>query len=297
MPAADLDALIREWGAEGRTIERIAGALWPDRDISAAVANSRAARKTVELVARALGDGEPPVVADFAERSAAVHDAWDRAQEDRPDPDPTLDHVAATRGTFVARAQFLDFEYRLDGSHVVFLGDHDLTSVAVAALDREARLSVVDVDQRVLEHISRVAPTVECHHADLRDGLPAALSGSADLVFTDPPYSPMGVALFVALGLQSLRDHDHGRVVLSYGYGEQHPALGYKVQDELNRLRLVIESLRPDFNQYRGAEAIGGWSDLYVLRPTRRSRAAAERVARSAGRQIYSKGPEAQERR
>src|SRR6266542_1368392 len=70
----------------------------------------------------------------------------------------------------------------------------------------------------------------------------------------------------------SLRHGDFGRVVLCYGFGEQHPSLGFKVQSVLHDLRLVTEAVLPGFNRYQGAEAIGAASALYVCRPTRRSR-------------------------
>lgn len=48
---------------------------------------------------------------------------------------------------------------------MLFLGDHDLTSLALALLRPGARLSVVDVDDDLLECIDRTA-------ADLADAVP-----------------------------------------------------------------------------------------------------------------------------
>ena len=58
--------------------------------------------------------------------------------------------------------------------------------------------------------------------------------------------------------------------MLAYGYGDRHPALGLKVQQAILGLRLAIAAMLPDFNRYRGAQAIGSASDLYVLQPTAR---------------------------
>src|SRR5206468_1587900 len=111
-----------------------------------------------------------------------------------------LDHVAATPATCVARARYLAEHYALEGARVVCLGDHDLTSIALALAAPGARVSVIDVDDELLAYVDRAARSldrrVDCHHADLRVGLPPGVRGAADLVFTDPPYTPAGVRLF-----------------------------------------------------------------------------------------------------
>jgi len=124
--------------------------------------------------------------------------------------------------------------------------------------------------------------------------LPRSLAERFDVVFTDPPYTPAGVRLFLERGLAGLRDTGSGRVVLCYGFGEQHPSLGFKVQSVLHDLRLVTEAVLPGFNRYLGAEAIGAASALYVCRPTRRSRPAASGPPRTDLR-IYTQGRSAEE--
>ena len=206
-----------------------------------------------------------------------------------------LDHVAATPDTCVRRAEFLANRYWLRGARVLFLGDHDLTSLALALLRTGARTSVVDVDDQLLEYIAGAAARhgveVDCVFADLRLGLPPALRESADLVFSDPPYTPEGVRLFVSRGCQAVRRDERSRLLLCYGYGERQPSLGFKVQAVLHELRILIEEVQPQFNRYAGAQAIGSASALYVTRPGSATWKVADRETAAAGR-IYSHGPE-----
>jgi len=205
-----------------------------------------------------------------------------------------LDQVAATPDTCLRRAGFLASRYWLKGAHVVFLGDHDLTSLALGVLRPSARLSVVDVDDDLLEYVvnagSKLGVDVDCWFADLRLGLPPALRESADLVFSDPPYTPVGLRLFAERGCQALKRDERSRLLLCYGFGERQASLGLKVQAVLHQLRLVLVEVQPQFNRYIGAQAIGGASSLYVTRPVRVTWKVVDRgMAAAAG--IYSHGP------
>lgn len=211
-----------------------------------------------------------------------------------PPPMAALDHVTATPETTLRRAEWLRDNYDLRGAHVLCVGDHDLTSLAVCLVEPSARVTVVDLDERVLAHIDGVAAehgsNVRTLHADLRFGLPPAVHGWADLVFTDPPYTPEGMGLFAARAAECLAGAN-SRVLLAYGFSDRSPALGHKVQQELLRLGMVFEAILPGFHRYHGAQAIGSASALYVCRPTARTR-------KLAGKQtaaIYTHGPQSVE--
>lgn len=214
-----------------------------------------------------------------------------------PTSDLDLDHVTATADTALRRALFLFTRFDLADSTVLCVGDHDLTSVALALISPGTRVEVVDIDERVLAHIDatteRLGVQVRTHAADLRLGLPSTLRGTADVVFTDPPYTPDGVELFVRRGLEGMSDPRQGRVLLSYGVSEASPKPAATTQARLLRMDLLVEAMWPDFNRYHGAESIGAASDLYVLRPL--SRTVPSPVGDTA--RVYSQGVNAKEAR
>jgi len=218
-----------------------------------------------------------------------------------PRPRADLDHVAATATTVLARGVWLRDAYDLTGAHLLCVGDHDLTSLAVASLIPGLRVTVVDVDDDLLDFIGAQAArrglAIRTLFADLRFGLPPSVVGAADLVFTDPPYTPEGVALFCARGAEGLRDREHGRVLLAYGYSDRAPTLGWKVQRALSDAGFVLEAMLPAFHAYDGAEAIGARADHYVCRPTPHTWRQLERASgpwRAAGEAaqtaIYTRG-------
>ena len=288
------------------------------RDLAELVRLSAAPRRSVEDVLTALGDdlerdGERvrikpglaasyeryhlPHYADPLDAAVAAHDKllakigeW---VAEVPPPLAALDHVQATPETVLRRALWLDARYDLASSSVLFLGDHDLTSLAVRAIAPSAELTVVDLDERVLSYLDeRGERTIRTAHADLRVGLPPALSGRADLVFSDPPYTSEGMGLFAARGLQALGEPSEGRLLFAYGYSPRHPALGAQVQRSLATLGLTFEAILPDFNRYFGAQAIGSAADLYVCQPTAKSKKMRGGKGKSA---IYTHGPQSVE--
>jgi N4-bis(aminopropyl)spermidine synthase len=331
-PLAAVQELKSSFGIDARRIDSV-GCLLTDGEfhpVEDLVSLTGTSRRTVEAVLQAA---EPHLEASggrvritgaharaYAEEFGCadrgpVHDPWDElarrdpallAQTERlvgraPVPRHELDQVPATAVTALKRGHYLRRTFDLRGAHVLCVGDHDLTSLGLflAGGADGLRVSVADIDEPLLEYIDTEAARrgfdVGCYFADLRLGLPAALRDSAQLAFTDPPYTPAGVHLFVTRGLQGLSDQRHGRVLLAYGFGEQQPALGLAVQEALEPLHLVYEAVLPRFNHYTGAQAIGSTAALYVLRPTRRSASAAQAGAGGPRPELYTQGAQSVE--
>ena len=318
-------------GIGARRIDAV-GCLLTDgefRSVAELVSLTGTSRRTVEAVLRAAeryldrSDGRVRISAPHAPayagefgcgRDAAVRDPWDGLArrdpaalaeaaglvERAPAPQRDLDQVPATAVTVLKRGHYLLRSFDLRGAHVLCVGDHDLTSLGLflAGGANGLRVSAVDADEALLAYLDAEARQrgfdVRCYAADLRLGLPTALRESSQLVFTDPPYTPDGVRLFVTRGLQGLADTRNGRVLVAYGFGEQ-PALGLAVQQALSPLHLTYEAVLPGFNRYAGAEAIGGAAALYVLRPTRRSLSAAQAAADDPGLGLYTHGTQSVE--
>ncbi|SHG45111.1 Protein of unknown function DUF43 [Streptoalloteichus hindustanus] len=290
-----LDELVRIPAVPRRTVEELLAVLGDDveqRGDRWRLAPARAEAYRARFALDAL-----PAL-DQAAALTSHTDLLDRVRSDVaavPPPLAALDHVQATPESVLRRALWLAENYDLDGARLLLLGDHDLTSLAACAVAPGLSVTVVDLDERVLEFVDRIARErgydIRCLHADLRFGLPPAATEWADLVFSDPPYTPEGMGLFAARGLSALREPELGRLALVYGYSDRAPALGLKVQQELQRLGLVFEAVLPAFDRYQGAQAVGSASSLYVCQPTARSRKLAERPQVA----IYTHGPQSVE--
>lgn len=289
-----LAVLIRESALPRRSVEFLLQTAEPDLQrldgtvqLRPEVRDSYIARFRLDAVRRTPTADPVSATPDLLARISRYISAGPAGQRD-------LDHVAATAETVVRRALWLNRTYHLGGARLLCAGDHDLTSLAVAAVNPDVAITVVDLDERILEFIAAQAGAdgydIRCLFADFRLGIPATADGWADLVVTDPPYTPEGVRLFLGRGLQTLRDRKNGRLVMAYGYSPREPELGRKVQEAIQDLSLVFEAILPNFNRYHGAQAVGSASDLYVLQPTARTWKTYERQLARTRTNIYTHG-------
>jgi N4-bis(aminopropyl)spermidine synthase len=329
---AAIQELKASFGIDARRVDWVGCLLTDGRfcSVEELVSLTGTSRRTVEAVLRAAEpdvewlDGRARICGPHARAYAEefrcgqnppARDPWDemagrdpvaltevaRLIEHAPAARRDLDQIPATALTVLKRGHYLLRSFDLRGAHVLCVGDHDLTSLGLFLAGGAAglRVSVVDIDESLLEHIDTEAGRrgfgIRCYFADLRLGLPAALHDSSQLIFTDPPYTPEGVHLFVTRGLQALTDQRNGRVIVAYGFGERQPALGLAVQQALSPLHLTYEAVLPGFNRYAGAQAIGSTAALYLLRPTGRSGSAARASAGGLRPELYTRGAQSVE--
>jgi hypothetical protein len=169
----------------------------------------------------------------------------------------------------------------LAGQRVIVLGDDDLISLAVAAFAalpaaaaRPRRLTVVDSDPDLLGYLAeRTADgevPVELIEHDLRQPLPAGLTGVFDVACTDPPYTAAGAELFLSRAVAALAGGP-GRHVF-FSFGARRPEETLRTQRLIADLGLTVRSLVPGFNSYTGAGILAGASHLYHLRTTGQAR-------------------------
>jgi predicted methyltransferase len=241
--------------AEGRAV--ISGRRWPD-----------------------LGLGEA-----FGSRDSAafawLEDATERLSRvagNAPQARVDLDQAHCTVETKLRRVRYLA-RRRLLTRPILFLGDDDLTSLAIALVARAIgapapRMAVVDVDTRVLGYLDEQARAIgagiDLIHHDLARPLPTTVRGRFEVAVTDPPYTLAGASLFVSRAVSALRPGAGQHVVLAFGGRRPDETVG--LQRLLTDMRLALRSLKPNFNVYAGAGVLGGTSHLYHLRTTRGSR-------------------------
>lgn len=281
---SSLDEIVAESGAPRRDVEHLVRLMGPD---------AKRQGHLIEVLRpeaySALALPAPTANGELPERE------MEAILSDRPGRVRDLDQVSATAETALRRADWLAKNFELSQSRILMLGDHDATTLAFQVLGTDiGNLSVVDIDHALLDFLATHSDA-SCYFGDLRIGLPPPLTDQFDLVVTDPPYSPEGIGLFAARGLQAIERHEHGRLIVSYGFPPASPALGLKVQNTLSDLALVYEAVLPEFNRYHGAQALGSRSSLYVMRPTRRSKTLAHRVANRTASAIYSHGRQSTE--
>jgi predicted methyltransferase len=185
-----------------------------------------------------------------------------------------LDQSHCTAETKVRRALALVEAGALQDKRILLLGDDDLTSVAIRLVAEQLGfapairgLVVVDVDPAVVsftrQALRGASFEVETVVHDLRRPLPARLLGSADTVFTDPPYTVPGATLFLSRAAEATAGAAGRHVFLALGWRRPDELL--EVQRAIAAMGFTVRRLVRNFHEYLGAGVLGGTSNLYHL--------------------------------
>lgn len=202
-------------------------------------------------------------VLDLPASALPLVDAFADIAAGRPDADFSLDQSHATAETAVRRAIYLFENDAIEGRRLLFLGDDDLTSVAVRLLAdslgiRTEATTVLEVDERLVSYLGEHG--VDARHHDLRQPIPASLHGGFDVFFTDPPYTAEGLDLFVGRGVRAL-EAAVGKLGF-VSFGRKSPAEAVAIARILAAHGLAPVEMIPDFNRYDGAQLLAGSSQM-----------------------------------
>lgn len=197
--------------------------------------------------------------------------------DQRPSPDRKYDQFTATIETTAMRASLLNFFEDVRGKRLLFLGDDDFTSVAVADLNTASEITVLDIDDRILDKIGTVSRNerlgVNLGNYDTRKPLPVPYSGKFDVVFTDPPYTTEGIKLFVSRAIKALDPSNQAaRIYVCYGNSDRAKERYLPIYEVFRASELMVRWVFDKFNRYQGAESIGSSSSLFILETTSRTK-------------------------
>jgi predicted methyltransferase len=218
--------------------------------------------------------GAAPTGRELERALEAVRPALAEAAREAPLARVELDQSHCTVETKLRRVLAFHEAGALAGKRIVLLGDDDLVSVTLALAVEQlggalelAGVTVVDVDAPLLAFLDRrlrraAFPSDLVLH-DLRDQLPERLRGAADTVFTDPPYTVAGSALFLSRAVDATGARAGTHVFLAVG--TRPPGETLALQRSIAGMGLVVRRLAPNFNEYLGAGVLAGASHLYEL--------------------------------
>lgn len=198
---------------------------------------------------------------DYSEKLSILR----KIMENRPLPLPELDQTHAIPETSLKRSIYIKENGDLDGRKIIFIGDDDLTSIASGLLGSAKKITVLDVDERLINYIYKISDDhnlkIECIKHDLRYPLPIDMINRYDVFFTDPPYTVEGVTLFLSRGIQSLRPRKTAKAY--FAFADKTPLEMLEVNRAINNMGIYISELIPRFNTYLGAEIFANTSSMY----------------------------------
>lgn len=159
---------------------------------------------------------------------------------------------------------------RFVGSQILLIGDDDLTSLAITIMSKKifkngttgiSQITVMDIDERILEYIQTNSHITKCIRQDFRDAPLKEYNNLFDCAFLDPPYTDDGLCLFLSRAIQYVKPQ--ANLFVSFGHGTD--KMQYRIQKMVVDSKLYITEIIPKFNSYIGAKSWGGVSDMIVL--------------------------------
>ncbi|WXG40030.1 MAG: bis-aminopropyl spermidine synthase family protein [Candidatus Freyarchaeum deiterrae] len=147
----------------------------------------------------------------------------------------------------------------LEGKDVIFVGDDDLLSVFTALLGDANRITVLDVDERILGLIDRLSEendlNIETLKHNLMLPLPPSLLGKFDTFCTDSSHCLGGIALFVSRGISSLKKEKETAGYFNFQTVDEAPLMSFQIRKRLweyltNRMKVVVSCALPSFSNY-----------------------------------------------
>lgn len=207
------------------------------------------------------------------EKFESLVDDVDGFKKETPSPKRQFDQFTATPKTVAKRAALIDFFNDLENKNILFLGDDDFTSLACASMQESGDITVLDIDRRILKTIKRLSDKndfgISTIHYDARNTLPENFYGKFDVIFTDPPYTPKGVSLFLSRSIDALnKKYDSSRIYLCYGTSDKSKERFLHIYKVFVDSGMFIKWVFDKFNEYKGAKSIGNTSSLYILETT-----------------------------
>lgn len=193
------------------------------------------------------------VINDFY---AQVLSKYEEICKDRPPALEKFDQGFISKDGVIRRLEFIHERGDIYGKFFV-VGDDDLFSLALSLTELPKEVVVVDIDERLVNFINRVAKkeslNVSAYVYDVQKRLPDEFKGNFDVFVTDPVETIEGIKLFFSRGTSALKG------VGSSGYFglttlEASRRKWFEIQKMLLEMGFVVTDVKRKFNVYPADE-------------------------------------------
>jgi len=194
-----------------------------------------------------------------------IKEQFEEMVEKRPPPREDYDQGFMRREDTLKRAIFMYERGDVEGKQIFILGDDDLLTLAIGLMRLAKRITVVEIDERIIEFIIQSArkfnlSNIEVFRYNVLDELPPNLQGSYHTFVTDPVETWVGFKIFVGRCIQTLK----GPQCSGY-FGLTHLEASLQKWHEIEKFllncNLVITDILRDFSFYPEEE--NRWQRFY----------------------------------
>jgi len=169
-------------------------------------------------------------------------------------PEPTLDYFQGymLAEDVVARVALMHHYGDVGGKSIALIGDDDLLSVALALTQLPSKITVLDIDKRLGDFITKVNSrhgfNIEYVEYDVAKPLPKSLVGRFDVFSSEPLETLSGLKAFLIRGITCLKKDGVGYFGLTLHEASLRKWL--ETQRLLSKMKCVITDIIQGFSSY-----------------------------------------------
>lgn len=184
----------------------------------------------------------------------------------RPLPTLLFDQRPVTYKTTVNRVKYMLGSNDVYDKKIVFLGDDDLTSIALALTKVGCEIEVLDIDKRLIEYINKISKdyslNIKARVFSALEEMPNDLVHKFDVVATDPTPEKIPFTLFMnnCVNLAKGKDSIIYTSIYSSAMDET-----LDLQKVINDMNLYITDMIPGFTKYKAIYGLYSKKDLNFI--------------------------------
>jgi predicted methyltransferase len=185
----------------------------------------------------------------------------------KPIPTFVYDQRPVNADTTVRRAAYLLWRNDLIGKEIVVLGDDDLTSLAIGLIGGSKKITVLDIDSRIINFINKISKKyslpITAIKYDFTKKIPEKLKNKFDVFLTDPTPNKECFSMFISLGLELLKQKKDKVGYISFF--PSHQEMNIDFQKVMTKKELIITDMIPRFTEYDFIEFTYNENDKKIL--------------------------------
>ncbi len=197
-----------------------------------------------------------------------ILDKFKEIAKARPKPTADYDQGYIRPEDLMQRVAFIYERGDVEGADIMVIGDDDLISIALALTEMPHKITVLEIDDRLIKFINDAAEKydfpITAHKFDVRHDVPEQFIGSYDVFITDPVETIPGITLFLSRAASTLRKAGAGY------FGLTHIEASLPKWQQIERILLdmnfVITDILRDFNVYPMLDNLDISEDNYIVR-------------------------------
>lgn len=200
---------------------------------------------------------------DYNELSNKLKQIWEK----KPIPTFLFDQRPVTLKTTIERVKYFLKRNDIYNKNIVFLGDDDLTSVALALTGVTCKITVLDIDERLIKFINDISKlynlNITAHVFNALGGVPKYLKHQFDCLVTDPTPEAIPFTIFMNDAIDLLKKQDSIIYTSIYSSAMEETL---ELQKIITKMNLYITEIIPKFTEYQAIYELYKPIDLEFIR-------------------------------